>query len=184
MVATLSSMQALGRPAPEFSLPDVSIDNRLVSLNDFADKPLLVMFICNHCPYVIHVMSALTQLTNTFLEQGLAAIAISSNDTNAYPQDGPEQMKKFANSYGFEFPYCFDQTQMVAKDYGAECTPDFFVYDRQHLLRYRGQMDGSRPGNSKPVTGADLELAVQAILSGQSPDQRQIPSMGCSIKWR
>jgi len=142
------------------------------------------MFICNHCPFVLHVMPELAELANKFTTQGFAVIAISSNDVSTYPQDGPKHMAMFADQNGFEFPYCYDQSQQVAKAYDAACTPDFFVYDKQHKLRYRGQMDNSRPGNDLPVTGHDLKAAMQAILEGKLPDPNQQPSIGCNIKWR
>lgn len=184
MVATYSTMQALGAPAPGFSLPNVCADNSLVGLEQFAGKPVLVAFICNHCPFVVHVMPELAELANTFVAQGFATVAISSNDVQTYPQDGPEHMAEFAKQNGFEFAYCYDETQQIAKAYGAACTPDFFVYDRQHRLAYRGQMDDSRPGNGQAVTGVDLVSAMQAILDGGVPSPHQKPSIGCNIKWR
>lgn len=159
-------------------------DDGLVSLDGFIGKPMLVMFICNHCPYVIHLIKPLCKLANEAQINGFGVVAISSNDVNAYPQDGPKAMREFALNYGFEFPYLFDETQEVAKNYGAACTPDFFVFDRQHMLRYRGQMDASRPSNSLPVTGHDLQSALEAIAGKQTVNQEQIASIGCSIKWR
>ncbi len=184
MVATYSTMQELGNDAPGFSLPNVRSNNTLVDLQQFADKPLLIMFICNHCPFVLHIMPELAELANKYMEQGFAAIAISSNDVVTYPQDSPQKMAEFADQYAFQFPYCYDESQQVAKDYDAACTPDFFVYDQQHKLRYRGQMDDSRPSNDLPVTGHDLEAAMQAILDSELPDSNQQPSIGCNIKWR
>lgn len=184
MVSVLSTMQELGSLAKPFSLPDVTDQDRLVSLDDFSGKAVLLMFICNHCPYVIHVMPELVELANRAKQKGFAVAAISSNDAQDYPQDGPEPMGTFARQYGFEFPYLYDESQAVAKDYGAACTPDFFVFDSNHRLQYRGQMDDSRPGNGKLVTGADLQAALDAIRGGRVPDEAQTPSMGCNIKWR
>jgi len=190
MVAVKSTMQSLGSAAPEFSLPDMrfygesSNSTNLVSLQDFNDKPVLIMFICNHCPYVIHVMRPLAALANQYQSKGFAVIAISSNDVDGYPQDGPEAMCAFAKEYDFEFPYAYDESQQVAKDYGAACTPDFFVYDSNHRLSYRGQMDGSRPSNQVPVDGSQLQNAMQAVLDGVAVVAEQIPSMGCNIKWK
>lgn len=184
MVAVLSTMQALGSPAKPFSLPDVSNNNQPVSLDDFADKPLLIMFICNHCPYVVHVASQMSELANEAHQKGVGVVAISSNDVENYPQDGPDKMAEFARHHGFEFPYLYDQSQATAKDYSAACTPDFYVYNDNHRLAYRGQMDDSRPGNGKPVTGEELQVALLRVLNGQLPDENQTPSMGCNIKWR
>ena len=184
MVATYSTMQQLGAQAPSFSLPDVCAADSLVSLEQFIGQPLLVMFICNHCPFVLHVMPQLALLANNFTTKGFAVIAISSNDADTYPQDGPEHMADFAKQNGFGFAYCYDQSQQVARAYDAACTPDFFVYDQQHKLRYRGQMDSSRPGNHQAISGLDLATAMQAVLDGKTPEPDQQPSVGCSIKWR
>lgn len=184
MVAKLSTMQALGSSAPEFSLPDITNNDELVSLGQFSAKPVLLMFICNHCPYVIHLIQPLTQLANQAMQRGFAVMAISANDIESYPQDAPGPMRQFARDHAFEFPYCFDQTQVVAQAYQAACTPDFFVYDHNHKLAYRGQFDDSRPGNGKPATGNDLAQALDAVLSNQAVNEQQIPSMGCSIKWQ
>lgn len=184
MVAVLSTMQDLGGLAKPFELPDVANDNRKVALDDLAGQAILLMFICNHCPYVIHVMPELVELANRAKLKGFAVLAISSNDAQSYPQDGPEPMNTFARQYGFEFPYLYDESQEVAKNYGAACTPDFFVYDANHRLQYRGQMDESRPGNGKLVTGADLQSALDAIRGGRVPSEAQTPSVGCNIKWR
>lgn len=184
MVATESNMQVLGSNLPNFNLPDVTRSSQLISNKDFRAQPVLVMFICNHCPYVIHIIASLTHLANKLRQRGVAVVAISSNDRAAYPQDGPERMVEFAKQHGFEFPYCYDESQQVAINFGAACTPDFFVYDRQHRLRYRGQMDGARPGNGVPVSGDDLSGAVSAVLSGADVAEQQIPSVGCSIKWK
>ncbi len=184
MVAVKSTMQALGGSAHSFSLPNTMQVGNVVSQADCAGKPLLLMFICNHCPYVLHLAEQMTAVANQALADGFAVLAISSNDVELYPQDGPEAMAEFAKQYGFEFPYLYDATQEVAKAYGASCTPDFFVYDHEHRLQYRGQMDASRPGNSEPVTGDELVAALRAVLKGRTPSEHQIPSIGCNIKWR
>ena len=177
-------MQELGSMAPGFSLPNTGDQGGSITLQDFSGKPLLVTFICNHCPFVIHVIDRLASLGNEYQAQGFGVIAISANDVQNYPQDAPEHMTEFARRYQFEFPYCYDETQDVAKSYGAECTPDFFVYDADHKLRYRGQMDDSRPGNSIVVTGRDLDDAMQAVLQGREVNSDQKPSIGCNIKWK
>lgn len=182
MVLTPSAMVALGTPAPDFALPDT--DGRTVSRKEFAGKPLLVVFLCNHCPYVKHVANDLAVLTRKYMDKGVAVVGISSNDVTNYPDDSPAKMKVEAHRRGYAFPYLFDESQAVARAYRAECTPDFFLFDAQHRLVYRGQMDDSRPGNGKPVTGADLTAAVDAVLAGKPPLATQKPSMGCNIKWR
>ena len=183
MVRTASTMSALGSPAPGFSLRNV--DGRLVSLSDFVDAPaLLVMFICNHCPYVKHVAPVLARVGREYQAQGVAVVAINSNDTLAYPDDSPEQMIQEARERGYTFPYLFDETQDVARAYGAACTPDFFLYDRNRKLVYRGQLDSSRPRSEIPVTGEDLTAAVHAVLAGQPVAPNQRPSLGCNIKWK
>jgi thiol-disulfide isomerase/thioredoxin len=156
-----------------------------VGLHDFDDKPaLLVIFMCNHCPFVKHVADGLTKLANDYMPKGVAIVGINSNDAAAYPQDSPEQMVHEAEQRGYPFPYLFDETQEVAKTYGAACTPDFFLYDKSRKLVYRGQLDPSRPGNNVPVTGSDLRAALDAVLAGRPPAERQIPSIGCNIKWK
>jgi len=184
MAAVSSTMQNLGNLAPRFELPDVSANDQLVSLNESEAKPLLVMFICNHCPYVVHVIEKLVEVGNLAVSDGFSVLAISSNDAQSYPQDGPKAMSEFAKQFGFKFPYLYDETQSVAKAYGAACTPDFFVYDQSHRLQYRGQMDASRPGNTVPVSGVDLQGAMQAVLNEHAPVETQVPSVGCNIKWR
>lgn len=184
MVAVRSTMPALGGAAQAFQLIDTTSDKSSVSLADFVDKPLLLMFICNHCPYVIHVMTQLTALANKAQAEGFGVVAISSNDAQSYPQDGPVAMAKFAEDYGFKFPYLYDESQDVAKRYGAACTPDFYVYDNNHRLQYRGQMDDARPGNDKIVSGDYLRAAIEAVSRGQQVSENQIPSVGCNIKWR
>lgn len=183
MVRTLSTMLPLGTLAPDFSLPN--IDGKMVSLSDFRDAPaLLVMFICNHCPYVKHVADELARLTAEYQPKGVAVVAINSNDAKAYPDDSPEKMVEEVRLRGYQFPYLYDETQAVAKAYRAACTPDFFVFDRQRRLVYRGQLDDSRPSNGKPVTGADLRAALDAALAGKPVPIEQRPSMGCNIKWK
>lgn len=182
MVKTASTMLPLGTPAPEFALPNV--DGSTVSLSQFSGKPLLVIFMCNHCPFVIHLRSALGNFAAEYQAKGLSVVGISSNDATAYPQDGPEKMKEEALSAGYSFPYLFDATQVVARSYKAACTPDFFLFDAGHRLMYRGQFDSSRPGNGVPVTGSDLRSACDAVLSGQEPAGEQRPSIGCNIKWK
>ncbi len=184
MVAVPSTMKALGSVAPDFTLSDTINGDERISLSDASDKPVLLMFICNHCPFVIHIVEEMVGLGNWAQEQGCAVFAISANDVQAYPQDGPEPMAAFAKQYGMEFPYLYDETQEVAKAYGAACTPDFYLYDGNHRLQYRGQMDGARPNNTAPNDGADLRSAVEDVLSGKMPNESQIPSIGCSIKWR
>ncbi len=183
MTKTGSTMAALGVAAPDFALPDT--DGRTVALGDFADDAgLLVVFMCNHCPFVIHIREELARAVKRYQDKGLAVVAISSNDAEAYPADGPEAMARAVEEFGYTFPYLFDGAQSVAKAYKAACTPDFFLFDRERRLVYRGQFDGSRPGNDVPVTGADLGAAVEALTGAGtiSPDQR--PSIGCNIKWK
>lgn len=183
MAATASRMVALGEPVPDFVLQDVRSGVSL-SAQQLRGRPLLVMFICNHCPYVIHVIETLAAVANQAQLDGWGVVAISSNDIENYPQDGPDHMQAFATQYGFNFPYCYDESQAVAKAFQAACTPDFFIYDDQHRLAYRGQMDGSRPGNAVPVTGDDLKQAISAVEAGQPCRTNQIPSLGCNIKWK
>lgn len=182
-MAATSTMMPLGTEAPDFSLPDPS--GRVWSRDDFRDAPgLLVMFICNHCPYVKHVRRELALLTQRWQERGLAAVGVQSNDWGAYPDDSPERMAEESRSVGYAFPYLVDESQEVARAYGAACTPDFFLFDGDRRLVYRGQLDDSRPGNDVPVTGADLGGAVDALLEGRPVAEEQKPSIGCSIKWR
>lgn len=183
MSLTPSTMAPLGTPAPDFKLPDT--EGKLVALADFSASPvLLVAFICNHCPYVKHIRTAFAQLTKEYQAKGVAIVGISSNDAVAYPDDSPAKMKDEKAAAGYVFPYLFDETQDVAKSYAAACTPDFFVYDRDRKLAYRGQMDASRPGNGKPNDGADLRTALEAVLAGRLPEGQQWPSIGCNIKWK
>jgi peroxiredoxin len=176
-------MLPLGTPAPDFSL--VSVDGRTVSLSDFRDAPaLLVIFMCNHCPFVIHVANQLAQLTREYMARGVAVVGISANDVANYPADSPEQMVAEAERRGYAFPYLYDETQEVAHAYCAACTPDFFLFDADQRLVYRGQMDSSRPDSGIPVTGEDLRAALDAVLAGQKPSPNQRPSLGCNIKWK
>jgi len=183
MVAKTSTMQALGTLSHGFTLPDVCTHSS-VSLSSEIKKPVLLMFICNHCPFVLHIMDELTALANQAQSDGFFVAAISSNDVERYPEDSPEKMADFAKHYGFNFPYLYDESQTIARNYAAVCTPDFFVYDSEHKLVYRGQMDGSRPNSSIPVTGNELRTALTAILNGAKPPLDQNPSIGCSIKWK
>jgi len=183
MVKTASTMLPLGTAAPDFSLPNV--DGRMVSLADFAGKSgLLVIFMCNHCPFVIHLRSALAQFGKEYQAKGLAVVGISSNDVATHPADSPEKMVEEAKSAGYTFPYLYDGDQAVAKAYQAACTPDFFLFDGEQRLVYRGQFDDSRPSNGKPITGADLRAACDAVLAGQPVTDDQKPSIGCNIKWK
>ena len=183
-MAVESLMLPLGTTAPMFILPDV-VSGKNYSLDSFTGKDaLLVMFICRHCPYVKHVEQELAKLGKDYQNKKLGMVGISSNDPAAYPDDAPDQLKEMATRLDFRFPFCFDETQDVAKAYQAACTPDFYLFDAQRRLVYRGQLDDSRPGNSKPVTGHHLRAAVDAVLAGQPVDSLQEPSIGCSIKWK
>jgi peroxiredoxin len=183
-MAATSTMLPLGTEAPEFKLADV-ISGRTVTLDDFEDRSaLLVMFICRHCPYVAHVRPALAELGREHSSSGLGIVAISANDPDAYPEDAPESLAAEAVEAGYVFPYLFDETQEVAKAYTAACTPDFFLFDGDRRLVYRGQLDGSRPGNGIRVTGEDLRTAIDAVLERRAVPEDQRPSVGCSIKWR
>jgi len=183
-VATPSTMLPLGTSAPDFELLDVTADG-LVSRDDFAERPaLLVMFICNHCPYVLHVIDEIAALGREYGARGVAVVAISSNDVGSHPQDGPEPMAVFASERDFAFPYLYDETQSVAQAYHAACTPDLFLFDASRQLVYRGQLDGSRPSNDVPVDGRDLRAALDATLAGEPISEPQLPSLGCNIKWK
>ena len=185
MAVTPSTMLLeLGTQAPEFKLPDV-VSGKTISLSTFAGKrALLVMFICRHCPYVVHVREELARLGRDYAKQSVGIVAISANDAASYPDDAPEKLSEMAKEMGFTFPFCYDESQAVAKAYTAACTPDFFLFDADRTLVYRGQLDEARPGNGKPLTGNDLRAAIDAVLAGTavSPDQK--PSIGCNIKWR
>ncbi|MEM1212125.1 MAG: thioredoxin family protein [Planctomycetota bacterium] len=193
MVNTASTMLPLGSPAPDFTLPDTRPRNEAtVSKGDFAGRPLLVLFICNHCPFVKHVASELTRLANDYADR-VGIVAISANDADAYPADAPDKMADEAEQWGYPFPYLYDQTQAVAAAYTAACTPDLFLFDADHTLFYRGQLDDTRPyrissGNYDARNGAahgqDLRAALDALLAGQDPPANQRPSLGCNIKWK
>ena len=183
MARTPSTMLPLGTPAPDFALPD--FDGRHHALADCGAAPaLLVAFICSHCPFVRHLRAGFAAMAREYQPRGLAVVAINSNDIEAYPQDGPDAMRTEAAELGYVFPYLLDATQSVAKEYRAACTPDFFLFDAGRRLVYRGQFDDSRPGNGRPVTGADLRAAIDATLAGHAPHAEQLPSLGCNIKWR
>ena len=183
MVMTRSRMLSLGTQAPAFSLPDAH--SKPVSLSDFADaKALVVVFMCNHCPFVKHLRGGLARLGRDCAEKGVAMVGINSNNYDQYPDDSPDRMRSEANVYGYEFPYLVDAAQNVAKAYQAACTPDFFVFDGDQKLVYRGQFDDSRPGNEIAVTGKDVYAAIGAVLEGRAVDEAQKPSMGCNIKWK
>ena len=183
MVAVNSTMLPLGTPAPAFQLPDTT--GKLVSHQDFAADPaLVVMFICNHCPYVKHLRTELARFGRDCQSRGVAVVAISANDPRNYPADSPAKMAEEAAAAGYTFPYLHDPTQEVAKAYRAACTPDFYLFDREQRLVYRGQFDDSRPGNNLPVTGRDFRAAVDAVLAGRPVASTQKPSIGCNIKWR
>ncbi len=182
MAATPSIMRELGVKAPSFSLPDTS--GTTVSLADYTGQPLLVVFICNHCPFVRHIGRELGRKSTEFAGRGVGVVLISSNDVESYPEDAPDRMVHFRDEFGITVPYLYDESQQVAKAYQATCTPDFFLFDSDHRLVYRGQFDDARPGNDSPVTGADLQDAVDALLDGRPMPKEQKPSMGCGIKWK
>jgi peroxiredoxin len=183
-MAMESVMLSLGTPAPPFSLRDV-VNGQRYSLDSFTGKTaLLVMFMCRHCPYVVHVEQEIAKIGRDYAGTGLGIIGISSNDPVQYPEDAPPRLKEMAERLGFTFPFCFDETQDIAKAYRAACTPDFYLFDRERRLVYRGQLDESRPGSNKPVTGRDLRAAIDAALAGNPIDSNQRASVGCSIKWK
>jgi peroxiredoxin len=184
MAKTESVMLPLFTPAPDFALPEVTT-GAIVKLSDFADRDaLLVMFICRHCPFVQHVEEGLAKLGRDYQKKPLAIVAISSNDVFSFPEDAPESLREQSAEAGFVFPYMYDEAQEVAHQYGAACTPDFFLFDRERKLVYRGQLDSSRPGNDIPVTGKDLRAAIDAVLAGKAVSAEQRPSLGCNIKWK
>ncbi|MDZ7778935.1 MAG: thioredoxin family protein [Gemmatimonadota bacterium] len=184
MVSVPSTMVPLGTRAPELTLPEPAT-GRTVSTEDLRDAPaLLVVFLSNHCPFVKHIADELASFAREYGERGLAIVGINANDVEKYPDDSPEKMAEEVASRGYTFPYLFDETQEVAKAYGAACTPDFFLFDGDRKLAYRGQFDDSRPSLEKPVTGADLRAACDAVLAGEAPPKDQAPSVGCNIKWR
>jgi len=184
MSLTPSTMLPLGTQAPDFKLPDV-VSGRTVSLNDFKTKKgLAVMFICQHCPYVQHIKQELTRLGKDYASKDIALVAISSNDADNYPDDSPAELKKFATAESFAFPFLYDESQDIAKSYTAACTPDLYLFNKKRELVYRGQLDDSRPGNGKPVTGKDLRAAIDAVLTDKPVNQDQRPATGCNIKWK
>lgn len=184
MAAVPSNMLPLGTIAPEFELPDVVSGEQLSLASLQSDKATVIMFICNHCPYVKHVNKGLVKLAHDYQSRGVAFVAISSNDVAAYPEDAPERMKEVAAELGYSFPYLYDEDQAVAKAYQAACTPDFYIFDGDMKLVYRGQMDDSRPRNDVPVTGEDVRAALDAVLAGEPVAEEQRPSLGCNIKWK
>ncbi len=183
MVATNSTMLPLGTKAPDFRLPDTA--GKLVSVSDFKNAPaLLVVFMCNHCPFVKHIRSGLAQLARDFLPHGVVIAGINSNDAVNYPADSPAKMAEEVKSAGYIFPYLYDESQEVAKAYRAACTPDIYLFDQDQLLVYRGQFDDSRPGNGIPVSGKDVRTALESVLAGKPPPASQKPAIGCNIKWK
>jgi len=183
MVMTASTMLPLGTSAPYFNLPDTQ--GKSVSIDDFKDaKSLLVVFMCNHCPFVKHILKDFVKLVKDYQPKGIAIVGINSNDVESFPDDSPPMMAKVAKQLGFTFPYLYDENQEAAKKYHAACTPDFFLFDKERKLVYRGQMDDSRPGNNIPITGADLRAAINAALTATPVSKQQKPSMGCNIKWK
>ena len=184
MSAVESTMLELKTKAPDFTLPIVT--GGILNLNKYSkfSKGIVVAFICNHCPYVKHLNSKLVEMASFYIQQGIGFVAISSNDVEKYPDDAPEKMVEVVKEEGYPFPYLYDETQEVAKDYRAACTPDFFLFNENNELIYRGQFDDTRPGNGKKATGADLKDAIDALLNGEEPAGRQIPSIGCNIKWK
>jgi peroxiredoxin len=184
MALTPSNMLALGTAAPEFTLHDV-ISGREITMNEIVDeKGMLVMFICNHCPYVLHVQEQLVALSVDYQNKGIGIVAISSNDIEVYPEDSPDAMRELAKKWKYSFPYLYDESQQVAKAYDAACTPDFYVYNNNFELVYRGQLDESRPGSDIPVTGESLRTALDDLISGNPISEEQHPSIGCNIKWK
>jgi peroxiredoxin len=184
MALTESNMLALGTKAPSFNLPD-TISNHMISLDNYkTSNAYVIMFICNHCPYVIHVNPELIKLGNEYIPKGVSFFGISSNDVKNYPEDGPDNMKRHALKLGYPFPYLYDETQEVAKSYDAACTPDFFVFNSDKILVYRGRLDDSKPNSGIKLTGKDLRQALDAVLEDKEVDKVQYPSMGCNIKWK
>ena len=184
MSYTQSKMLELGTKAPDFTLPD-TVSGQTMSLSELtSDKATVIMFLCNHCPYVIHVNEEIVRIVEAYKNKGVAFIGISSNDAVNYPQDGPDKMKIHAQKTGYDFPYLFDESQEVALAYDAACTPDFYVFDENLELAYRGRIDDSRPGNNIPLSGKDLRAALDAVLAGEEVNKTQYPSGGCNIKWK
>ena len=184
MAATPSTMMPLGTIAPDFTLPD-TVTGRTMSLQELkSDQATVIMFICNHCPFVKHVQHGLITLANDYQPRGVSFVAISSNDIEGYPDDAPDKMKEVAEQFSYPFPYLFDESQDVAKAYDAACTPDFYIFDKDLKCVYRGQLDDSRPGNLIPVTGRDIRVALDSMLRGEPVNPDQMPSIGCNIKWK
>jgi len=184
MARTASTMLPLGTKAPDFQLPDV-VSGKTISLETFAGRQaLLVMFICRHCPFVKHMQAELARIGKDYGNSGIGIVAISTNDAAKYPDDAPDKLKEMAQQLGFTFPFCYDESQETAKAYTAACTPDFFLFDTNQKLVYRGQLDDSRPGNEQPITGKDLRAALEAVLTSQTVNPDQKPSIGCNIKWK
>jgi thiol-disulfide isomerase/thioredoxin len=184
MALTPSNMLPLGTFAPAFVLPDVVSGQQLSLQQIYSDKATVIMFICNHCPYVLHINEEIARLSKEYQAKGVAFVAISSNDATSVPEDAPDKMKLLVASEGFTFPYLYDETQIVAKAYDAACTPDFYIFDGKLQLAYRGRLDNSRPNSGIPLTGKDVRAALDAVLSGQMVSNVQFPSMGCNIKWK
>lgn len=184
MARTPSNMLALGTTAPDFNLPDTR-DHQSYNLKDIrGNQGTLIVFICNHCPFVVHLIEPLVALSNAYLKKGIGVAFISSNDVLNYPQDGPKEMQKFADKHGMNFPYLYDESQQIALDYQAACTPDFYLFNEHQKLVYRGQFDDSRPGNEIAVTGSSLQRALEKLLQSEDPLGEQKPSLGCKIKWK
>lgn len=184
MALTDSNMLALGTKAPAFTLPDILSDTNFSLYQDGENKGTVIVFMCNHCPYVIHIMEGLVKLSEKYKPQGIQFIGINSNDVNKYPDDSPSNMKLFAQEYDMNFPYCYDESQDIAKAYDAACTPDFYLFDNQLKLVYRGRMDDSRPNSQIAVTGKDLSKAIDTLLDNELISELQYPSAGCNIKWK
>ena len=183
MTLTPSAMLELGTLAPEFSLIN-TVDQRIISLREYAkDKPVVILFMCNHCPYILHIIEQFNRVAKTYQQKGIAFIGISANDINTHPQDAPEHMHTLSKKLGLCFPYCFDETQEIAKAYHAVCTPDLYLFNTSHHLVYRGRFDDSTPGNDTPVTGKDLTQALDLLLADEPIPTQQHPSIGCNIKW-
>lgn len=184
MVKTASSMLPLGTKAPDFTLKN-TVDGQDLTLSRYAEgSPVVIAFICNHCPYVVHIIDGFVELAKYYQKHSIKFIAISSNDIANHPDDAPDKMQAFAKSHQFTFPYCYDESQQTAKTYQAECTPDIYLFDAEHHCYYRGQFDGATPGNDVPVTGEKLQQAIEAVLKNELSPEEQNPSMGCNIKWK
>jgi len=184
VAATESNMMPLGTKAPYFNLPD-KISGEMKSLMELkSDQATVIMFICNHCPFVKHVQKELVKLANDYIPKGISFVAINSNDVEAYPDDSPERMREVAKQLGYPFPYLYDESQDIGRAYGAACTPDFYIFDKDLKCVYRGQMDDSRPSNDIPVTGKDIRAALDAVLAGKPVNEEQKPGIGCNIKWK